>query len=209
MVRRTIGSTMWIMVALAGCADEDAEPITDETTQTSAPDESRAEEGAPGESEAEGDADHGVEHGALGESQGALTVPGFALLSEQSGKALTSTTISAGTLVTQTRLVGTKGTPNQRWVSSNLNFSPESNQGLCLQPESTAASARLRLQKCNGSALQGWKLQLVPQNGVNLTRWTNLATGFLLDNGGTNSEGAAVTVRPFSSAASQKWRRVF
>jgi len=201
MSRRAMTGALMVLGLVVGCADE-GDDTQGEPTELA----------AGSDADEVGNADHGAgDEGEVevGERRDALTAPSFALISQQSSKAMTATTLSAGTLVVQQNLLGSKGSPNQRWVSVNQSITPESKPNLCLQPESTASSARVRLQTCNGSALQGWRLELKLQNGVKLTRWANLATGFYLDNGGTNSLGAAMVARPFSGLASQLFSRLF
>jgi hypothetical protein len=192
MSRRTIGMTLMALALLVGCAD-DGEPQGDADESSEQEDVGAAEE----------------EQTEIGESQGALTAPSFALLSQQSGLAMTGGTLSTNTLVTQTRLLGAKGAPNQRWVSVNQNITPESKPNLCLQADSSASGAKLHLQPCNGGPLQGWRLEIRLQNGVKLTRWQNLPSGLYLDNSGGNSEGSAMRVRPFNGGASQLFSRLF
>jgi hypothetical protein len=193
MSRHTMGATMMTMALLAGCADAGDAP------------QSGAEEGFEADDVERADA-HSDETAV---SHAALSAPSFALVSQQSGKAMTGGSLSAGTLVTQTNLLGSKGGPNQRWVSINQSITPESKPSLCLEANSDSSGAQLRLQPCNGGPRQGWRLELKLQNGVKLTRWKNLPSGLYLDNSGGNSEGAPMLVRPFNGLASQLFSRLF
>jgi hypothetical protein len=194
MSRRVTCGIALALALLGGCAAADGENgAIDEESGDAGEEESAAE----------------TEGSDLAESQQALTVPSFALISQQSGKALTGGSLSNGSLVTQTRLLQPKGAPNQRWVSINQNITPESQPNLCLEAGSSNSGAQIRLRPCTGGPLQGWRLELKLQNGIKLTRWKNLPSGLYLDTAGSTSEGSAMVVRPFNGTTTQLFSRLF
>lgn len=159
------------------------------------------------EDEAEEEAEEEVE---LDQASAALTNPAFVLISATSGKAITGGTLSTGTLVTQTTFKGV-AFDNQRWTfdGQTAHLSPATKPNLCMQPESGAVGARIRLQQCNSQALQGWKLRIKVLNGVKFARYENLSTHQLLDNGGSFSEGAATTQFTENGTSNQLFERRF
>jgi hypothetical protein len=159
----------------------------------------------------EADEDDAAEEGELEVVQvrAALSTPAFSLVSATSGKALTGGTLSKDTLVTQTSLKSVVF-DNQRWVfdGQTARLTPATKPNLCMEPETTAPF-QIRLRTCNGSALQAWKLRLSVLNGRKFARYENFSTHQLLDNGGSNSEGAAAVTFAENGTNNQLFERRF
>lgn len=187
-MRKLFGVLTVALCLATGCADELA---YDDEVQD---DEAAAEEGDE----------------ELGEARAALSLPAFVLVSATSGKAITGGTLSRGTLVTQTTLKSV-AFDNQRWVfdGQTARLTPATKPNLCMEPESAALAARIRLQTCNGSPRQAWKLRLKVFNGATRARYENLATHQLLDNGGSASEGAPTVQFTENGTTNQLFERRF
>jgi hypothetical protein len=139
----------------------------------------------------------------------ALASPSFALISRTSGQAITGGSLTDGTQVSQTPFANTS---NQRWVfdGQTARLTPASKLGLCMEPESSDVSARIRLRACNGAARQAWKLRIkVLSNGARAARFENLSTHQLLDNGGTLFTNAVTTQFPENGTNNQLFERRF
>jgi hypothetical protein len=188
---RSLFKTLTIMMFLStGCAAELGE-------DPSLEDEELEQEGVADELE--------------GTSAALTSLPSVVLVSARSGKAVTGGTLSTGSLVTQQSLIAGVVFDNQRWVfdGQTARLSPVTRRDLCMAPENTLDGARIFLVKCDGSIGQAWKLRLKAFNGKTLARYENLLTHKLLDNGGTNAEGGAITAFTENGTTNQLFERRF